>query len=154
MGQVQGHYQETGKPETWRPIAAERLPDGRWALKVDTELSLDAGNIYISNLKVGSVGQTKTNVRYLKVLDNGTVVAMANSTQSYKVADTDDPQTGNHSGINYYGSVDVDGNWYILKEDLTGATGAYRYLKGSGGYATNWGNRGILVGWDYFYNIF
>jgi len=154
MSQLEGQYHEIGKPETWRPIAAEKLPDGRYALKVDTELSLDAANIYISNIKVGSVDQTKTNVRYLKVLDDGTVVAMSNPTQLYKVADTDDPETGNNSGINYFGFVDVNGNWYILKEDLTGATASYRYIKGSSGYPTNWTNRVSLVGWDYFYNIF
>ena len=153
MTQVYGQYQEPGKPETWRPIAAEQLPDGRWALKVDTELELGSANIYISNIKVGSVNQTKTNVRYLKVLDDGTVVAMANPTQLYKAADTDDPETGNNSGINYYGFVDVDGNWYILKEDLTGGTGTYRYIKGSGSYTTNWTGRAGLT-YDYFFNIF
>lgn len=154
MVDVYGQYIESGKPETWRPIAAEQLPDGRWALKVDTELDLGAASIYISNIKVGSVDQTKTNVRYLKVLDNGTLVATPNPTELYRVADTDDPETGNVSGINYYGFVDINGEWYILKEDLTGATGSYRYLRGSSDYDINWNGRTGLSGWDYFFNIF
>jgi len=150
MTQVYGQAHETGKPETWRPIAAEQLPDGRWALKVDTELSLDSGNIYISNIKVGSVDQTKANVRYLKVLDDGTVVAMSNPTQFYKIADVDDQGAGN---VSYYGYVDVDGNWYILEEDRSVSPNTYRYFKGSTSYPTNWTGRAGLA-YDYFYNIF
>lgn len=142
------------KQQEWWPVKGEYQPDGTVLLKVDTELELDAGNIYINNLKVGSVDQTKTNVRFLKVLDDGTVVTMSNPTQFYRIADTDDPTTGNNSGVNYYGFTDLDGNWYILKEDLTGATGTYRYIKGATNYSTNWTNRGTLVGWDYFHNIF
>jgi len=150
MADIYGQYIEAGKPEQWRPIAAEKLPDGRWALKVDTELSLDSANIYISNIKVGSVDQTKTNVRYLKVLDNGTVVAMSNPTQFYKIADVDDNGPGN---ISYYGYVDVDGGFYILKEDRSVTPNTYRYFKGDSGYPANWAARAAKT-YQYFYEVF
>jgi len=107
MTQVYGQYHEVGKPETFRPIAAKKLDDGtgRYVLMVDTELALDAANIYISNIKVGSTDQTKANVRYLKVLDNGVVVTISNPTQFYKIADVDDNGAGS---ISYYGYIDVD----------------------------------------------
>ena len=150
MADLYGQYIEAGKPEQWRPIAAEKLPDGRWALKVDTELELDAANIYISNIKVGSVDQTKTNVRYLKVLDDGTVVAMANPTEFYKIADIDDNGPGN---ISYYGAIDVNGNWYILKEDRSVSPNTYRYAVGTSDYPTNFNNRALLS-YGYFYDKF
>jgi hypothetical protein len=149
-GQIYGHYIETGKPETWRPIAAKKLDDGRYVLMVDTELELDAANIYISNIKVGSTDQTKANIRYLKVLDDGTVVTMSNPTQFYKVSDVDDQGAGN---ISYYGYTDVDGNWYILEEDRSVSPNTYRYAVGTSDYPTNWTNRAGLS-YGYFYDKF
>ena len=152
--QIHGHLDETGNSRVFHPLECKKMPDGTYILKVDTELELDGASIYISNIKVGSTDQTSTNVRYLKVLDDGTVVVMSNPTELYVVADTDDKQTGNATLIYYYGFVDIDGNWYIMKEDLTGSTATYRYIKGSSDYPTNWTNRTTLVGWDYFYNTF
>jgi hypothetical protein len=153
MVDIQGHLVEVGSSRDFHPLECKKRPDGTYVLIVDTELELDAGNIYISNIKVGSLNQSSSNLRYLKVLDDGTVVTVSNPTQFYRVADTDDPDTGNVSGINYYGFVDVDGAWYIMREDLTGATATYRYTKGSTNYATNWTGRAGLT-YDYFFNIF
>ena len=152
MGDIRGHLRE-GQYD-WHPLECVKQPDCTYVLKVDTELSLDAGNIYISNIKVGSVDQTQNNIRWLKVLDDGTLVAMANPTELYRVADVDDNNgAGNPSGVNYYGFVDVGGGWYIMEEDVSGSTATYRYFKGDTNYATNWGVR-TGFSYDYFFNIF
>lgn len=73
MAQIRGFFQETGKTGDWHPLAATKLPDGSYILKVDTELTLDGANISITNLKVGSTDQTATNAKYLKTDVDGTV---------------------------------------------------------------------------------
>lgn len=138
------------KQQEWYPIKGIYQTDGSLVLKVDTELELDAGNIYISNLKVGSVDQTKTNTRFLKTLDDGTIVTISNPTQFYRPADIDDKGPGN---VSYYGFTDINGNWYILEEDLSVTPNTYRYAKGSANYPANFiGRAGLTYG--YFYNIF
>lgn len=64
----------------------------------------------------------------------------------YKASDTD---TG--SDTKYYGFVDKNENWYIIKEVTTDET--FRYVKGSSAYATAWSNRASQT-YDYFYNVF
>ena len=136
------------KQQQWWPLKAELQADGTCILKIDSELELDAGNVYITNIKVGSVDQTKTNVRFLKVLDDGTLIAVSDPTKLYKATDVDDS-----GAVKYYGHTDVDGEWYILEEDTSGAVATYRYVKGSSDYTTNWTNRALLT-YDYYYNVF
>lgn len=66
-------------------------------------------------------------------------------TDGYKITDIDD------SSPAYYGFVNKDGAWFIQKEDT--ATGAYRYVKGTSSYSTNWTGRAGLS-YDYFDNVF
>lgn len=66
----------------------------------------------------------------------------------YKPADLDDDLTT--SGYNYYGYVDSDGNYYILREDLDNK--AYRYYAGTGDYTTKWTNR-AAQSYDYLFNV-
>jgi len=54
-------------------------------------------------------------------------------------------------GLEYHGSVDKDGNWYILKYDLN--AGTMRYAVGTTAYTTNWTNRASLT-YSYFYEVF
>ncbi len=58
----------------------------------------------------------------------------------YRISDIDDP---------YYGYLDKDGNWYIMKMDGISA----RYSRGDSDYATNWANR-LSLTYDYFDAIF
>ena len=71
----------------------------------------------------------------------GSILKIEDDLSSYKVSDIDD------TGPNYYGFVDKDGAWYIMKEDTT--AGSYRYCKGVSDYPTNWDNRTTLT-YDYF----
>lgn len=134
--------------DTWKPLKAVQLADGTWVLKVDTEIDLDTAEVNISNIKVGSPNQSKDNLRWLKVMDDGTVVTAPNPTELYKTSDVDDGHN-----VNYYGYTDVDGGWFILKEDLSVSPNTYRYVKGDINYANNWTNRASLT-YDYFFNTF
>ncbi len=70
--------------------------------------------------------------------------AQNHPTDGYKVAELDD------SSPAYYGFVNKDGAWFILKEE---SSGAYRYFKGTSNFATNWTGRAALS-YDYYHNIF
>ena len=52
---------------------------------------------------------------------------------SYKLCDVEDGA--------YYGKMDKDGNWLIMKEDA----GSFRYAFGSEDYSTYWTNRATLT---------
>jgi hypothetical protein len=45
----------------------------------------------------------------------------------------------------YYGFLDAEGNWYIMKAVVTGDVTAYTFAKGTSDYATNWTNRAALT---------
>jgi hypothetical protein len=51
----------------------------------------------------------------------------------------------------YFGHVDPDGNWYIMKLDV--AAGTSLYVKGASGYPAAWAGRTGL-GYDYFNAVF
>lgn len=76
--------------------------------------------------------------------DIGTIMSLA----GYFISDKDDDVSPN-----YYGFVDKDGNWYILKEIISAGNDTYRYIKGVSEYTTNWTGRAGLT-YDYFYNTF
>ncbi|OGD83148.1 hypothetical protein A2572_03825 [Candidatus Collierbacteria bacterium RIFOXYD1_FULL_40_9] len=71
--------------------------------------------------------------------------AEAHPTDGYKITEIDDT-----SSPAYYGFVKKSGNWYIMRED---SSGAYRYTKGTTSFSTNWTNRASLT-YDYFNSIF
>ncbi len=51
----------------------------------------------------------------------------------------------------YWGYLDKDGNWYILR--FNRSTGARRYTRGNSDYPTNWTSRTSLT-YDYFNEVF
>ncbi|OGK38540.1 hypothetical protein A3I56_01725 [Candidatus Roizmanbacteria bacterium RIFCSPLOWO2_02_FULL_43_10] len=65
-------------------------------------------------------------------------------TDGYNITEVDDAIPS------YYGYVDKNGAWYIVKED---SSGAYRYAKGSSSFSANWTNRAGLA-YDYFDSVF
>lgn len=70
--------------------------------------------------------------------------AVEHPTDKYKISELDD------SSPAYYGFLDKDGAWFILKED---SSGTYRYVKGSSSFSTNWTGRAGLT-YDYYHNVF
>jgi hypothetical protein len=61
---------------------------------------------------------------------------------TYNISDVED--SGSYP--KYYGYLNPDGKWYIMKESnpLPGIV-EYRYTKGDSDFATNWGNRATLT---------
>ena len=74
------------------------------------------------------------------------IQAQLDTLDQYKIADGDEAGT-----TKYYGFLDKDGNWYILKNDTT--ANSYRYTKGSGGYAAAWTARASKT-YNYYDVIF
>lgn len=70
--------------------------------------------------------------------------AQHHPTDGYKISELDDSVPA------YYGFMNKDENWFIMKED---SSGSYRYANGTSSFSTNWTNRASL-GYDYFHNVF
>ena len=66
-------------------------------------------------------------------------------TDSYRISEIDD------DFIAFYGFINKDGAWYIIKEDPD--DGSFRYAKGELNFNNNWTDRENLK-YDYFHNIF
>jgi hypothetical protein len=66
--------------------------------------------------------------------------------EKYQVSDIDES-----GDTKYYGFVDKSESWYIMEWDTS--TNTFRYIKGSGNYATNWSDRSSLT-YDYYFNTF
>ena len=66
----------------------------------------------------------------------------------YVLSDKDDD-----ASPNYYGYVNKDGEWYVMKETILAGADNYRFAKGAADYITNYTNRAGLS-YDYFYNVF
>jgi len=64
----------------------------------------------------------------------------------FKITDKDDA-----ADPSYFGFVDKNGNWYILK--VTESAGTYRYCTGTTGYTTAWTGRASLT-YAYIYTAF
>lgn len=65
-------------------------------------------------------------------------------TDGYSITEIDD--SGSDT---YYGFVNKDGAWFILKD----SDSTYRYAKGSSLFSINWSGRSALT-YDYFNNVF
>lgn len=83
----------------------------------------------------------------LKLTDSeGKVIdpAQAEPFDGYHICEIDDDV------ISYYGFINKEGEWYIMREDTS--TSSYRYAKGDTNFPGGWSNRERLK-YDYFYNI-
>ena len=71
----------------------------------------------------------------------------ASPTSGYNITQIDD---SNYSAT-YYGFVNKDKSWFIMKENLQDSS--YRYARGNSDFESNWNNRENLK-YDYYYNLF
>lgn len=71
--------------------------------------------------------------------------AAASPTEGYTISEIDDNIVG------YYGFINNQGGWFIMKEDAN--NGTFRYTKGSSDFPGNWKRRENLS-YDYFHNVF
>ncbi len=69
-------------------------------------------------------------------------------TDGYKINQIDD------SSPAYYGFVDKDGDWFIMKETSTGDFRYYKKQITDGNFSTEWPNRATLTPYGYFDAIF
>lgn len=67
------------------------------------------------------------------------------TTDDYKIAEIDD------NVIAYFGYIDQDGGWYIMRADSE--TGSIRYIKGDANFARSWENRENLD-YKYYHEVF
>lgn len=67
-------------------------------------------------------------------------------TEGYKVTEISTDESSY-----YYGFVNKDGNWYVMREDPT--EGSFRYVKGDINFSSGWKKRESLK-YDYFHNVF
>jgi hypothetical protein len=96
----------------------------------------------ISSFLGGGTGQESVT---LKDTSGNVINPAENSpTDGYSITQIDD------SIPSYFGFVDKNGNWFIMRE---GEDSAYRYAKGGGNFASNWSNRTILD-YNYFDKVF
>jgi hypothetical protein len=71
--------------------------------------------------------------------------AIKSPTDGYKISEMEDATTS------YFGYVNKDGAWYIMKDD---GSGAFRYVKGSSDFAAQWALRSTTLSYDTFDNVF
>jgi hypothetical protein len=65
----------------------------------------------------------------------------------YSISEIDD----SNISATYYGFVNKDGAWFIMKENAEESS--YRYASGKSNFEENWANRNGLK-YDYYYNLF
>ncbi|MEN6414367.1 MAG: hypothetical protein ABFC84_16640 [Veillonellales bacterium] len=82
------------------------------------------------------------------LIGSGGDVLGSDPTAKYKISDVDAD-----AAVKYYGYLDADGNWYIMKEETTTGDQTYTYCKGATAYATAWTGRAGLT-YDIFSEIF
>jgi len=66
-------------------------------------------------------------------------------TDGYKISELDDSTPA------YYGFMNKDGAWYIMKET---ATGSYLYVRGASNFSANWATHGTRTDYNTFDQIF
>lgn len=71
--------------------------------------------------------------------------ASASPTEGYAIAEIDE------GAIGYYGFINIQGAWFIMKEDLE--SGSFRYTRGGSNFPANWAKREHLK-YDYFHEVF
>lgn len=71
--------------------------------------------------------------------------AQQSLTDNYSITEIDDA-----TPTAFFGFINDKGQWYIMKED---ATGAFRYAKGESNFEEGWARREKLT-YDYFNNVF
>lgn len=107
-----------------------------------TSLSFFLISIFGRRIETLFFGQ---NLGTLPPLPAKTTPAPAPPTDGYSISEIDD------SIVGYFGFVNKDGGWFIMKRDTE--KGSFRYAKGLSNFPGNWENRQNLK-YNYFHNVF
>ncbi|MCL4387372.1 hypothetical protein M1307_03180 [Patescibacteria group bacterium] len=135
--------------ETSKPSEVEILDvDKRVFLKL---IGVTGLSFFISSLftrKFGTLPGTSEETGVTSIKDPaGNIInpAKHQPTDNYKISEVD-------YGIeSFYGFIDENDNWFIMKEDSN--AGTYRYTKGENNFSDNWNNRENLK-YDYYNRVF
>ena len=84
-------------------------------------------------------------------LSSNDTFAFGTGYEGYKVSDEADKTAD--STIRYYGFLNRKGEWFILRQTVTGTTTDYRFVKGDAAYTTAWSARESQT-YNYFDVIF
>jgi hypothetical protein len=114
-----------------------------------------AASLGISYFIYSILSRRAENLLIGKAPDSGTVAlqnpngqtihpAETQPTDGYQIAEIDENETS------YFGFVDTEGHWFIMKEDVAGS---FRYTKGESGFPNNWSIRDKLK-YDYYDRVF
>lgn len=76
--------------------------------------------------------------------------AFGSGYDGYKVSDEADK--AGDSTIRYYGFINRAGEWFIMRQTVSGTTTDYRFVKGDSAYTTAWAAREAQT-YDYFNTI-
>jgi hypothetical protein len=77
--------------------------------------------------------------------DGGTIhPAETQPTDGYQITEIDEGE------ISYFGFVDTESHWFIMREDIAGS---FRYTKGESDFPNSWGIRANLK-YDYYHKVF
>jgi len=69
----------------------------------------------------------------------------------YKVSDQ--TEKSGDSNVIYFGFLNRRGEWFIMRQTVSGVTTDYRFVKGDSAYTTAWNARESQT-YDYFNTIF
>lgn len=125
--------------EWLKKIAEKEYPETP-DLKFDKQGRL---KVEVDKVGGGGGGLTSLETGYLESISGFT--GNLDPLAKYKFADLDDD-----ASPNYYGATDVDGAWYILKEDTAAKT--LRYATGETDYTTGWTGR-VGLSYQYLYEV-
>jgi len=105
---------------------------------------------YMTPVKAILIGYDGVNMQVIRSDSSGVLSVNASVSEDplilYKAADIDIA-----ADTKYYGFIDKDGNWYIMREITT--AGSFRFCKGTSAYTTAWTAK-TSQSYDYFYTIF
>lgn len=98
--------------------------------------------------KFGSLPGSSEDTGVTSIKDlTGNIISPAKDhpTDQYKISEVD------YGAESYYGFIDENDNWFVMKEDTN--AGTYRYSKGENNFFVNWNNRKNLK-YDYYNRVF
>lgn len=145
------HLPKINQPEPLVPLVAKPFDfDRRAFLKLigSAGISVFLFSLFTKRAEAaffgGSPNTTPGTLSLKDTAGNKINPAEKSPTDGYSISQSDDSTPA------YYGFINKLGQWFIMKED---SSGAYRYTRGDSYFSHNWTKRASLM-YDYFDNVF
>lgn len=152
-------YSTPKLPKTQKPVELKRLPD-KAKVDADRRMFLKLIGSAGASLFLFALFTKKAEAAFFgSVPGTGTVAlkdtsgtqidpAIKQPTDGYKISGIDD------SSPAYYGFVNKDGDWFIMRETSGGEYKYYKKTALDNDFTTDWPNRATLTPYEYFDSIF